>query len=136
MVKYTQDPLSSLFAALADPTRRQILARLAVSDTTVGELAEPLAMSGPAVTKHLRVLEKVGLLVKEKEGRVRRCRLDASPLKDASDWVGAYRVFWEKQMDGLAAFLEAIEKEEEDDSQDGRGNIQVRDRPGDQSAGA
>ena len=95
------------FAALADPTRRAMLSRLAEGDCSVGELAEPFEMSLPAVSKHLRVLERAGLLRQEKDGRVRRCHLQAEPLQQASAWIDHYRAFWTNQLDRLAAFLEA-----------------------------
>lgn len=100
------------FAALADPTRRAIVARMAEPDAdgiSVTELAEPFmaAMSLPAVSKHLRVLERAGLLRQERDGRVRRCRLDPAPLKRAHDWVAVYQRFWSRQLDALAEFLEA-----------------------------
>ncbi len=106
MVKYKSDPLSEVFGALADPTRRAILARLALGETSVGELAEPFEMSLPAVSKHLGVLETAGLVQREKQGRVRRCQLDGRPLEAAADWIGHYREFWEAQLDSLARYLE------------------------------
>lgn len=106
MVNYTDEALDAVFSALADPTRRAILGRLAAGELTVGELAEPFDMSLPAVSKHLRVLERAGLLVQEKDGRIRRCRLDAEPLKEAAEWIGHYRQFWEEQFDQLSAFLD------------------------------
>ncbi len=96
------------FAALADPTRRAIVQRLAErSDVSVGELAEPFDMSLPAVSKHLRVLERAGLLRQEKDGRVRRCRLEPEPLRQAHDWIAHYQRFWTRQLDALADFLES-----------------------------
>ena len=106
MVKYRSDLLSDVFSALADPTRRAILARLALGETTVGELAEPFDMSLPAVSKHLGVLESAGLLEREKDGRLRRCQLNAGPMKDAADWIARYRAFWEGRFDALARYLE------------------------------
>ena len=106
MVKYQSDPLSEVFAALADPTRRAILARLALGETTVGELAEPFEMSLPAVSKHLSVLEAAGLIEREKQGRLRRCHLNAAPMKDASDWISRYSEFWEARFESLARYLE------------------------------
>ena len=94
------------FAALADPTRRAILSRLSQGDASVGELAAPFDVSLPAVSKHLRVLERAGLLEQQRDGRVRRCRLVAQPLEAASQWVNRYRVFWESQLDALAQYLE------------------------------
>ncbi|MHA1151204.1 MAG: ArsR/SmtB family transcription factor [Alphaproteobacteria bacterium] len=106
MVKYRNDPLSEIFGALADPTRRAILARLALGETSVGELAEPFEMSLPAVSKHLSVLETAGLVQREKQGRVRRCQLDGRPLEAAATWIEHYRRFWEAQLDSLARYLE------------------------------
>jgi DNA-binding transcriptional ArsR family regulator len=106
MVKYQDDGLNEIFGALADPTRRAILARLALGETSVGELAEPFEMSLPAVSKHLSVLETAGLVQREKQGRVRRCQLDGRPLEAAATWIGHYRQFWEAQLDSLARYLE------------------------------
>jgi DNA-binding transcriptional ArsR family regulator len=106
MVKYQSDPLSEVFGALADPTRRAILARLALGETSVGELAEPFEMSLPAVSKHLGVLETAGLVQREKRGRVRRCQLDGRPLEAAATWIEHYRRFWEARLDSLAKYLE------------------------------
>jgi DNA-binding transcriptional ArsR family regulator len=106
MVKYKSDPLSTTFAALADPTRRAILARLAEGDAGVGELAEPFDMSLPAISKHLNVLESAGLIVRERHGRVRRCSMSPEPLRDAATWIGDYKRFWESQLDALAAYFE------------------------------
>ncbi len=105
MVKYQGDPLSEVFGALADPTRRAILARLALGETSVGELAEPFEMSLPAVSKHLGVLETAGLVQREKQGRVRRCQLDGRPLEAVADWIEHYRQFWETRLDSLARYL-------------------------------
>ena len=99
--------LDRTFAALADPTRRAILAKLAEDEgVSVGELAEPFDMSWPAVSKHLRVLEKAGLLKQQRDGRVRRCHLDAKALQEANEWVEHYRAFWTQQLDALADYLE------------------------------
>ena len=97
--------LDATFSALADPTRRAILARLAGGGSTVTKLAEPFDMSLPAITKHLNVLERAGLILREKDGRVRRCRLAAEPLRQASQWLDYYRHFWEDQLDALSAYL-------------------------------
>jgi DNA-binding transcriptional ArsR family regulator len=99
--------LDATFAALADPTRRAILARLALGEATVGELAAPFEVSLPAISKHLRVLESAGLLRREIDGRVHRCRLAPDPMKDAAGWIESYRAFWESQFDGLVKYLEA-----------------------------
>src|SRR5215213_8029565 len=96
-----QDQLSKTFAALADPTRRAILARLAEGETAVTKLAEPFDMTLPAISKHLKVLEKAGLIARCRDAQWRPARLDAGPLKDVSDWVGKYRQFWEESFDRL-----------------------------------
>ena len=106
MVKYSPPTLNRTFAALADPTRRRILAHLARGDRRVTDLARPHAMSLPAVSKHLRVLEKAGLLRRRRYGRVHEMRLDAKPLRQAAQWVQEYRKFWEGSLDRLAAYLE------------------------------
>ena len=106
MVKYSSSRLDATFGALADPTRRAILARLVKRELTVGELAAPFEMSLPAVSKHLRVLERAGLLRQQKDGRIRRCRLDAKAMKNAAKWIERYRRFWEQQLDSLARYLE------------------------------
>lgn len=95
------DQLSAIFGALADPTRRAILARLAEGEATVNELAEPFAMTLPAVSKHLKVLERAGLISRGREAQWRPCRLEAGPLREASDWVGGYRRFWVSDRGGL-----------------------------------
>jgi DNA-binding transcriptional ArsR family regulator len=110
MVKYSSRTLNKTFAALADPTRRRILAHLARGDQRVTELARPHAMSLPAVSKHLRVLEKAGLLRRHRYGRVHEMQLDAEPLKQAAQWVEEYRKFWEGSLDRLAAYLEKTKK--------------------------
>ena len=106
MVKYSSRTLNRTFAALADPTRRRILAHLARGDRRVTDLARPHAMSLPAVSKHLRVLEKARLLRRRRYGRVHEIRLDAKPLKQAAEWVEEYRKFWEASLDRLADYLE------------------------------
>ena len=100
------DHLSHTFAALADPTRRTILARLIDGETSVTELAQPFAMSLPAVSKHLKVLEKAGLVSRGRDAQWRPVRLEASPLKDATDWLEPYRRIWEARLDRLAAYLD------------------------------
>jgi DNA-binding transcriptional ArsR family regulator len=104
-----QDQLSSTFAALADPTRRAILARLALSETSVTELAEPFEMSMPAVSKHLKVLERAGLISRGREAQWRPCRLNAGPLKGAASWIEEYRRFWEQSLDRLEEYLRQME---------------------------
>ena len=108
----TNRQLDLTFGALADPIRRAILARLAVGEATVGELAEPFAVSRPAISKHLRVLERAGLVRRTPEGRISRCELDAGPMRDAAAWVERYRKYWEGQLDSLSRYLEGGEKTE------------------------
>src|SRR4051812_16963769 len=109
------DPLSTTFAALADPTRRAILARLAEGEASVTELAEPFAMSLPAVSKHLKVLERAGLISRGRSAQWRPCRLEAGPLANVADWVGHYRGFWESSFDRLDEHLRQIMKGGADD---------------------
>jgi DNA-binding transcriptional ArsR family regulator len=104
------DQLSNTFAALADPTRRAILARLATGEASVTELAQPFDMSMPAVSKHLKVLERAGLIARGREAQWRPCRIEAGPLKDISDWVEAYRTIWEQRLDRLDAYLRELKK--------------------------
>ena len=106
------DRLSATFAALADPTRRAILARLALGETSVTELAKPFEMSLPAVSKHLKVLERAGLIKRSREAQWRPCALDAGPLKDAADWLEHYRHFWEESLDRLDDYLGELETQE------------------------
>ena len=106
MVKERRVDLDAVFAALAHPIRRAIVARLAEGDCTVGELAEPHRVSPPAISRHLRVLEEAGLLSQTPDGRVRRCALQAAPLSAAFGWLVQYRVFWEATLDALARELE------------------------------
>ena len=101
------DTLDRVFAALADPTRRAILGRLADGEATVGELAEPFDMSRPAVSKHLDVLERAGLVHRIPDGRANWCRLDGAPLRDAVAWMEHYRQYWDGQLDALARYLES-----------------------------
>jgi len=103
-----QDHLSHTFAALADPTRRAILARLALGETSVTELAQPFEMSMPAVSKHLKVLERAGLIVRGREAQWRPCRLDANPLKQAASWIEEYRRFWSPHLDALERYLDRM----------------------------
>jgi DNA-binding transcriptional ArsR family regulator len=110
MVKYSSRTLNRTFAALADPTRRQVLAHLARGDRRVTDLARPHDMSLPAVSKHLRVLENAGLLRRRRHGRVHEMQLNAQPLKKAAQWVDEYREFWEGSLDRLAAYLEKTNK--------------------------
>lgn len=106
------DSLSATFAALADPTRRAILARLALGETSVTELAEPFEMSMPAISKHLKVLERAGLIARGREAQWRPCQLKAGPLKDAAGWLEHYRRFWEQSFDRLDAYLDELKKKE------------------------
>jgi DNA-binding transcriptional ArsR family regulator len=101
--------LNATFAALADPTRRAILARLAAGETTVTELAEPFAMSLPAISKHLKVLERAGLIARSREAQWRPCRLEGRALKDAADWLEHYRRFWEESFDRLEKYLREVQ---------------------------
>jgi DNA-binding transcriptional ArsR family regulator len=105
----TADHLSTTFAALADPTRRAILARLASGQTSVTELAEPFDMSMPAISKHLKVLERAGLIARGREAQWRPCRLEAGPLKDVAGWVEHYRRFWEQSFDRLDDYLKQLQ---------------------------
>ena len=106
MVNYQTESLDAVFSALGDTTRRAILAQLADGEARVTDLAAPHAMSLPAISKHLRVLETAGLISKQRQGRVIRCALEADPLREAADWVEQYRRFWEQQFDRLASYLE------------------------------
>lgn len=106
------DALSATFAALADPTRRAILARLSTGEATVKALAEPFKMSLPAVSKHLRVLERAGLVARGREAQWRPCRLDAKPLREANDWLEHYRQFWEARLDRLEDYLRTLQAQE------------------------
>jgi DNA-binding transcriptional ArsR family regulator len=106
----TVDQLSSTFAALADPTRRAILARLAKGDATVNELAEPFPISVQAVSKHLKVLEGAGLITRGRSAQLRPSRLQGAPMREAADWLGEYRAFWEGSFDRLGERLQATEE--------------------------
>jgi DNA-binding transcriptional ArsR family regulator len=112
MVKYSTETLDFTFAALADPTRRAILERLSFGDSSVSELAAPFDVSLPAISKQLRVLERAGLLTQQKDGRVRRCRLEAQPMKEAVEWIAQYQKFWEDKLESLANFLENMPPED------------------------
>src|ERR1700736_5777235 len=106
------DPLSTTFAALADPTRRAILARLALGETSVTELAEPFEISLPAISKHLKVLERAGLVARGREAQWRPRRLEAAPLREVADWVEHYRGFWEASLDRLDDYLNELQAKE------------------------
>lgn len=106
------DQLSTTFAALSDPTRRAILARLALGETSVKELSEPFAISAPSITKHLKVLERAGLITRSREAQWRPCRLEAAPLRAISEWVEDYRQFWEEKFDRLDHYLSDLQTKE------------------------
>src|SRR5690242_7283038 len=103
------DQLSATFAALADPTRRAILARLLSGECSVGELAEPFEMSMPAVSKHLRVLERAGLIEQRRDAQRRQCRLEAGPLKEVAEWTERYRRLWEERLDRLDEYVQQLQ---------------------------
>jgi DNA-binding transcriptional ArsR family regulator len=107
-----QDQISSTFSALADPTRRAILARLALGETSVTELASPFEMSMPAISRHLKVLEKAGLIARGREAQWRPCKLRPEPLKQAVDYLEEYRRFWEESFDRLDAYLQTLQEKE------------------------
>ena len=106
------DPLSATFAALADPTRRAILARLARGETSVSELAQPFDMSMAAISKHLKVLEKAGLIARGRAAQWRPCRLEGAPLREIADWLDEYREFWEQSLDRLDDYLRQVQSKE------------------------
>ena len=110
-----QDQLSSTFAALSDPTRRAILARLTLGETSVTELAKPFDMSMPAVSKHLKILERAGLIARGREAQWRPCRLDAAPLQEAASWIEEYRRFWTPYVDALERHLDRMEQQRLDE---------------------
>ena len=113
------DHLSTTFAALADPTRRAILARLASGEVSVMKLAEPFEMSLPAVSKHLKVLEKAGLIVRGRDAQWRPCRISAGPLRDVADWVEHYRRFWTQSFDRLDDYLRDVQKSQKKEKRNG-----------------
>ena len=119
------DHLSTTLAALSDPTRRAILARLAAGQATVTELAAPFDMSMPAVSRHLKVLEHAGLITRGREAQWRPCRITAAPLKDVSDWVGRYRRFWTESLDRLDEYLQDVQKKEK---KHGHGKLRAKRR--------
>ena len=110
MVKYSDSNLDVIFAALSDKTRREILSTLTGRPISVSEIASPFDMSLPAISKHLSVLEKAGLIIREKSGRVHYCRLIAGPMSEASDWLEFYRAFWTNQLDNLEEYLNSKKK--------------------------
>jgi DNA-binding transcriptional ArsR family regulator len=127
-----EDTLSRTLSALADPTRRAILARLAGGEATVGELARPFDMSLPGVSKHLRVLQNAGLIVKGRDAQWRRCRLEPAPLRDVSGWLDQYRRFWEESFDRLDDYLRELQQRENNDDNQERWHARpggAEDRP-------
>ena len=114
MVQYVMptDRLSATFAALADPTRRAILARLTLGETSVSELAAPFAMSLPAISKHLKVLERAGLITRGRDAQMRPCKIDVKALKGVDDWLAEYRRLWEERLDRLDDYLKTLQAEE------------------------
>ena len=117
-----QDHLDAVFGALADSTRRAILERLAGGEATVSELAQPFAMSLPAISKHLKVLEGAGLITRRADAQWRLCSLDARPLREASDWVAQYRQFWEGNLDSLESYLREIQEKQREQQEEDDGN--------------
>jgi DNA-binding transcriptional ArsR family regulator len=113
MVKYALHSLDKVFAALANPTRRAMLERLAHGDTSVSDLATPFAMSLPAISKHLRVLEQAGLITRTKDGRVHRLRLVAQPIRDAAVWMASYQQFWDTRLAALDHYLHNVDHPDE-----------------------
>ncbi|MCC5669002.1 metalloregulator ArsR/SmtB family transcription factor [Nostoc sp. CHAB 5784] len=109
------EQLSLTFAALADPTRRAILAHLAKGEASVSELAKPFKMSLPAISKHIKVLERAGLIVRGREAQWRPCQIQAQPLKEAADWIEQYRQLWEQRLDQLDDYLQELQTQEEQD---------------------
>lgn len=118
----TNDPLSTTFAALADPTRRAILARLARGEATVTELAAPFDMSLPAISKHLKVLQRAGLIEQGRQAQWRPCRLAPEPLREVADWVGQYRRHWEDSFERLDEYLREVVTEDQDNDGQGKGD--------------
>ncbi len=112
-----EDRLSLIFAALADPTRRAILARLTQGEATVKQLAEPFNISPPAVTKHLKVLQRAGLITQGREAQWRPCRLEVAPLREVNDWLDRYRRFWDESLDRLEIYLKQLQQDNLDKNQ-------------------
>jgi DNA-binding transcriptional ArsR family regulator len=113
MVNYVSDHLSSTFAALADPTRRAILARLARGEVSVKELAEPFPITAPSMTKHLKVLERAGLISRSRDAQRRPCHLQSAPLQEVAEWVEQYRRYWEQNMNRLDEYLGQLQRKAE-----------------------
>jgi DNA-binding transcriptional ArsR family regulator len=111
--EFETDHLDATFGALADPTRRAILARLALGETSVKELAQPFPISGPSITKHLKVLERAGLIKRSRDAHWRPCRLEAAPLREVSEWVERYRTYWENSLNRLDAYVASLQPQEE-----------------------
>lgn len=126
-----EDPLSLVFAALADPTRRAILARLADGDATVTELAEPFPISMPAISRHLKVLEHAGLISRSRSGQWRSSTLEASPLKEATDWMERYRIFWDASLDRLEAHLRRVQQQRAHEGQPKGKGSDISEQSGD-----
>jgi DNA-binding transcriptional ArsR family regulator len=120
------DRLSETFGALADPTRRAILARLASGEASVTELAEPFAMSMPGISKHLKVLERAGLIARGREAQWRPCRLQAGPLQDVAGWVEHYRRFWEESFDRLGEYLQELKKRDSKNRKKEKKHVRTR----------
>jgi DNA-binding transcriptional ArsR family regulator len=114
VTRVTEDRLSAVFGALADPTRRAILARLAEGDATVTELAEPFAMSQPAISRHLRVLERAGLISRSRQATFRLSHLEAEPLRQATEWLARYREYWEESYQRLDELLASLQRDPSD----------------------
>lgn len=114
----TEDKLSIIFAALADPTRRAMLSRLSQGDASVNELAEPFEMSLPAISKHIKVLEKAGLIERSRDAQWRPCRIQAEPLKEVAGWIDNYRKFWSESFDRLDDYLQLIQSQAEEKKND------------------
>ena len=123
----TNDKLSSTFSALADPTRRAILARLASGEASVSELAKPMKMTMPAVTKHLKVLQRAGLIRQERRAQFRPCYLIATPLKEASDWVFQYQKFWEDSFNRLDDYLKVLQAQNVSETVNPKGKRKKKD---------
>src|SRR5215469_7974469 len=123
-----QDSLSTTFAALADPTRRAILARLTRGPATVTELAAPFTISGPAVSKHLRVLERARLISRGREAQWRPCHLDAGPLREVAEWTSEYRRFWEKSFDRLGEYLAELQAKRKETTSKEKNNARAKNR--------
>ena len=124
----TIDQLSTTLSALADPTRREILARLSVGEASVTELARPFEISLPAVSKHLKVLERAGLIERSRRAQWRPCRLEAGPLKDVADWVEHYRHIWEQRLDRLDEYLHELQGKDAGEARDGVAGSQEPER--------